>query len=54
MARMNEKTKQILKIVMLMIASGFFLFQGFSLLFTEQESEKGATVKAQVIPDSAE
>lgn len=37
MARMNAKTKQILKILLLLAASGFFLFQGFSMLFAEQE-----------------
>ncbi|MBD3800524.1 MAG: hypothetical protein IE886_03560 [Campylobacterales bacterium] len=37
MAFMNAKTKQIIKIILLLAGSGFFLFQGFSLLFTEQE-----------------
>ncbi|UFS63135.1 hypothetical protein LOH54_03180 [Sulfurimonas sp. HSL-3221] len=34
---MNDKTKQIIKIVLLLAGSAFFLFQGFSLLFTEQD-----------------
>jgi len=34
---MNEKSKQIVKIILLLAASAFFLFQGFSLLFTEKE-----------------
>lgn len=37
MARMNVKTKQIIKIAFLLAASGYFLFEGFSLLFSEQE-----------------
>jgi len=37
MAAMKTKTKQIIKIAVLLIASGLFLFQGFSLLFSEQE-----------------
>jgi len=36
MAGMNTKSKQIVKIVVLLAASGLFLFQGFSLLFSEQ------------------
>ena len=32
---MNVKTKQIVKIVLLLAASGYFLFEGFSLLFSE-------------------
>jgi hypothetical protein len=38
MARMNAKTKQIIKIALLLAASGYFLFEGFSLLFSEQEN----------------
>ena len=40
MAAMNTKTKQIIKVAVLLIASGLFLFQGFSLLFSEQEKAK--------------
>ncbi len=36
MPTMNAKTKQIIKIVLLLAASGFFLYQGFTLLFSEQ------------------
>lgn len=34
---MNAKSKRIIKIVLLLLASGFFLYNGFSLLFSEQE-----------------
>jgi len=34
---MNAKTKQMIKIAALLAASAFFLFQGFALLFSEQE-----------------
>jgi len=37
---MNTKTKQIIKIALLLAASAFFLFQGFSMLFSEQENVK--------------
>jgi len=40
MARMNARTKQMVKIAVLLIASGFFLFQGFSLLFSEQRQSR--------------
>lgn len=36
-AGMNAKTKQMIKIAALLAASAFFLFQGFALLFSEQE-----------------
>jgi len=42
---MNAKTKQIIKVVVLMAASAFFLFQGFSMLFSEQETAKSEEVK---------
>ena len=35
MRGMNDKSKQIVKIVLLLAASGYFLFEGFSLLFSE-------------------
>lgn len=44
---MNAKTKQIVKIVLLLAASGFFLYQGFSLLFSEQP-ETADAVKATI------
>ena len=37
---MNAKTKQLIKIVALLVASGLFLFQGFSLLFSPNEGTK--------------
>ena len=40
MAAMKTKTKQIIKIAVLLTASALFLFQGFSLLFSEQEAAK--------------
>ena len=40
MAAMKTKTKQIIKIAALLTASALFLFQGFSLLFSEQETAK--------------
>jgi hypothetical protein len=40
MAAMKPKTKQIIKIAALLTASALFLFQGFSLLFSEQEKPK--------------
>lgn len=43
---MGEKQKRILRVVLLLIASGFFLFQGFSLLFSEQpETDEAASVR---------
>jgi len=43
---MNAKLKQIIKIVLLLAASGFFLFQGFSLLFSEQEKAQTEQVSS--------
>lgn len=47
MRSMNAKTKQIVKIVLLLAASGFFLYQGFSLLFSEQP-DTVETVKSAI------
>jgi hypothetical protein len=47
MSAMNAKTKQIIKIVLLLAASGFFLYQGFSLLFSEQP-DTAKTVKSTI------
>jgi hypothetical protein len=46
MADMNAKSKQIVKIALLLAASGFFLFQGFSLLFSEQEKPQTEQVSS--------
>lgn len=40
MPGMNPKTKQLIKIAVLLVASGLFLFQGFSLLFSAPEQSK--------------
>jgi len=48
MTAMNTKTKQMIKIAVLLLASGFFLFQGFALLFSGPEktkTEQVSTVK---------
>jgi flagellar biosynthesis protein FlhB len=36
---MNEKRKKILKIVLFALASGFFLYNGFSMLIDESNAE---------------
>jgi hypothetical protein len=47
MRLMNAKTKQIVKIVLLLAASGFFLYKGFSLFFSEQP-DTAETVKSTI------
>lgn len=37
-----EKTKKITMIVLMLVASGYFLYSGFSILF-EEETPKGTT-----------
>ncbi len=39
-ASMNERTKKIIMIIVAALASGLFLFQGFSLLFQEQAKQE--------------
>ena len=43
---MNDRMKQIVKIVLLLAVSGFFLFQGFSLLFSEHGPQKQMPVRS--------
>lgn len=40
MSSMNAKTKQVVKIILLFVASGFFLYQGFALLYEEQPAAR--------------
>ena len=39
-ASMNERIKKVIMIIVAALASGFFLFQGFSLLFQEQAKQE--------------
>ena len=39
MMSMNEKNKNILKLLLFAVASGFFLYNGFTLLIDESNKE---------------